>query len=264
MFNKDYYKKKFNDQINESKINTCDSTQIAINNEEVRKNMDFDSNPNTPAIKIRSLNENLINSRHNRIMLDLLNDRRETILIPERTSIVRQLSNSLNEQKINNEIVIDKSNIIEKEDNMVVLWSSDIEKRCLLFDEICQESSKKTKKSSIHHRKISNILSYSQIAIGSFGAFISVLSIIPDITKNIINTIIGGTTALLTGIKIAYKGDQTSQIEATVTIELEKISRTIQNELAKPVHLRINPFDFLVTLETERNKLIKQVAIEDE
>ena len=143
------------------------------------------------------------------------------------------------------------------------LWTDETEQHLLDFGDICNESAKKCKNSSIKHSRIGNSLQILVVLLGALSATTSIGNIATE-TKAIINTISGSLVALLTSVQSFLKFPQQAEVEANGCLELERMSRNVKIELSKAKEFRVDPYKYIIKLENQREKILRKVGIEDD
>jgi hypothetical protein len=143
------------------------------------------------------------------------------------------------------------------------LWTDEVVQQLIDFGEICTESSIKCKKSSIKHRRIGHFIQISVISLGALAAATSI-GTATNQTKEIISTISGTLIAIFTSIQSFLKFPQQAEVEASSTLELERMARSVRIELSKSKELRVDPYKFIIKLENQREKILHKIGIEDD
>ncbi len=144
-----------------------------------------------------------------------------------------------------------------------LLWTDEIEQQFLEFSTLCKYSASRCKSSAIWNNKISTIIQISLILMGSL-TFSTAIGPFNELTKQIVSTICGISIAALTSIQSFLSLGKKSEVQSQVTYELERMARAIKLELSKKKESRSDPFDEIIKLENQREKLLKRVGIEED
>ncbi len=144
------------------------------------------------------------------------------------------------------------------------VWSEDIKDYFIEFIEVCRSSSNKCRKSAIRHSYIDKFLSIFQFFAGTVIFVTSFGSIVDDSTRSYFGIVCGIITAAIAAIQAKGSYDKLSEIESQSCRNLEKMVRIIRLEIVKPPKYRVDPQEFIIHLENEREKILKKVSIVDD
>lgn len=190
--------------------------------------------------------------------------------VPRRRQIsdpspIHDSNGALNAHLSNMYKALPASNIEFKQEQVDVksLWTEEIVKRFMEFSDICKQSAKNCESTAKRNRIISISLKISLIILGALVSFISIRTL-PDSAKEITGIILGFLIAALTGILQVLNPEKNAQNQANSALELDRMARSINIEISKSPEMRVDPFDFIVKLENQREKLLKLTGMEDE
>lgn len=143
------------------------------------------------------------------------------------------------------------------------LWTDEVINYLIFFGNLCLSSADRCKKESIRHRRFSNTF---QILVILLGALITATSLgdIDNQFRMIIGTVCGASTAILTSIQGFLKFPRKSELEALAYLELGRMARNIRIQLSKSKDLRVDPYEYIIKLENQREKILRKVGIDEE
>lgn len=166
---------------------------------------------------------------------------------------------------------IDSSNIIPKNPNPFglptckhpSLWTDKMEDYFLKYIDICHASSEKCRMASVKHQYYDKLMCVFNLCSGSV-IFITSFDYIPDITKAYVAMACGIATSLVSAVQSKCSYDRLSEVEKESHRKLDKLAQMVKLELTKEKKHRVNPLLFMVVLENNREKILRQINIEDE
>ncbi len=155
---------------------------------------------------------------------------------------------------------IEQINIINEDINNN-LWNEELETQFIKFSVICYKSAQKCKHSSKIHKNISE---GSYFCIMILAVLISTISNsnLNEEDKFIITSVAGILVAIFTYFHKQSGFSSICFIEANACLELEKMARSIKLELAKSREYRLDPYKYFVTIENQREKLLRKIGID--
>ena len=145
------------------------------------------------------------------------------------------------------------------------IWTDEIVREFLKYILLCKSSADKCKKSALRHKfydilnMIVLFLSGTLLFIGSLGA-----NIFTDEQFKYVTMSCGILTDLCVTIISTFDFKEKITLESSACLQLERLYREVQIELAKPLKKRCDPSEYILRLENKREKILTQVGIEED
>jgi hypothetical protein len=143
------------------------------------------------------------------------------------------------------------------------MWTPELENYFLQFINLLQQSADKCRRASLFHKRLDWILSLVIIMVAAVLSILGFVHLSDDVQTNFSITA-GIVIAIVTGAQSKGGYDALATLESDTCLALEKNSRLVRLELAKPVMYRVSPDEFIAQLENKREKLLRKVGISDE
>lgn len=159
-------------------------------------------------------------------------------------------------QLTQNDETIKSSPLSSPRDISEDLWNDSIENYYSEFQKLCKEESSKYKILSHRNEIISNLLKFILLISGCFTFTLSI-SIPNSLFMNTTTIISSCLTAVITSLTGFFQFDKKSEIQYNIYRELDKLYNTISLELLKPTYMRSDPYEFILSLRTRRDELLK-------
>lgn len=163
---------------------------------------------------------------------------------------------NINEVQITQNETIKSSPFSSPRDISEDLWNDSIENYYSEFQKLCKEESIKYKILSYRNEIISNLLKFILLISGCFTFTLSI-SIPNSLFMNTTTIISSCLTAVITSLTGFFQFDKKSEIQYNIYRELDKLYNTISLELLKPTYMRSDPYEFILSLRTRRDELLK-------
>jgi hypothetical protein len=138
------------------------------------------------------------------------------------------------------------------------LWNDNIENYYIEFQKICIEESIRYKQLNYRHEFISNLLKFILLLSSCFTFTLS-LSSPSSVFFQVSTTITSILTTIITSIISFFTFEKRSEIEYYIYKGLDKINQNISIELIKPPHIRCDPYELILTLQNQRDELLKKI-----
>lgn len=138
------------------------------------------------------------------------------------------------------------------------LWNDDVENYYIEFQKICIDESIKYKQLNYRHEFISNLLKFI-LLISSCFTFTLSLSSPSSVFFQVSTTITSILTTIITSIISFFTFEKRSEIEYYIYKGLDKINQNISIELIKPPQIRCDPYELILTLQNQRDELLKKI-----
>lgn len=167
---------------------------------------------------------------------------------------IKQLN--MNEIQLTNEENVKSSPLSSPRDISEDLWNDSIENYYSEFQKLCKEESSKYKNLSYRNEIISNFLKFTLLISGCFTFTLSI-SIPNSLFMNTTTMISSCLTAIITSVTGFFQFDKKSEIQYNIYRELDKLYNIISLELLKPTYMRSDPYEFILSLRTRRDELLK-------
>jgi len=155
---------------------------------------------------------------------------------------------------------IKDKNLLE-ENTDTINWTDDMEDEILNFSEVCFNDSETTNNKANFYIKYGKILQVSLIVLGVSSVYISSSSV-PSEIKNNINVVFGASSAILSSVYTLFSFSKKGNKLKEISYDLSNLARIIRCELFKPITKRDNVTNFLIFIQTTRDKLLKKVDID--
>lgn len=163
---------------------------------------------------------------------------------------------NMNDVQLTNEENIKSSPLSSPRDISEDLWNDSIENYYSEFQKLCKEESGKYKNLSYRNEIISNLLKFTLLISGCFTFTLSI-SIPNSLFMNTTTMISSCLTAIITSVTGFFQFDKKSEIQYNIYRELDKLYNIISLELLKPTYMRSDPYEFILSLRTRRDELLK-------
>jgi hypothetical protein len=190
---------------------------------------------------------------NNDISIDINSDNDKQTSRISTSNIIKNLRKSLFSSKTYNNTQINLS-----EENS---WTNEMEDEILSLSDTCFNDSDNINKKANFYIKYGKILQVSLVVLGVSSVYISSSSI-PDIVKNNINIVLGASSAIISSIYSLFSFSKKGIKLKEISYDLANLSRIIRCELFKPSDHRDDITNFLIFIQTTRDKLLKKVDIE--
>ncbi len=154
-----------------------------------------------------------------------------------------------------------KDQILLEENTDTINWTDDMEDEILNFSEVCFNDSETTNNKANFYIKYGKILQVSLIVLGVSSVYISSSSV-PSEIKNNINVVFGASSAILSSVYTLFSFSKKGNKLKEISYDLSNLARIIRCELFKPITKRDNVTNFLIFIQTTRDKLLKKVDID--
>jgi len=138
------------------------------------------------------------------------------------------------------------------------LWNDNIENYYIEFQKICIEESIKYKQLNYRHEFISNFLKFILLLSSCFTFTLS-LSSPSSVFFQVSTTITSILTTIITSVISFFTFEKRSEIEYYIYKGLDKINQNISIELIKPPQIRCDPYGLILTLQNQRDELLKKI-----
>jgi hypothetical protein len=138
------------------------------------------------------------------------------------------------------------------------LWNDNVENYYIEFQKICVSESVKYKQLNYTHKLVSNLLKFI-LLISSCFTFTLSLSSPESIFFQVTTTITSILTTIITSIISFFTFEKRSEIEYYIYKGLDKINQTISIELIKPSQIRSDPYELILSLQNQRDELLKKL-----
>lgn len=138
------------------------------------------------------------------------------------------------------------------------LWNDDIENYYIEFQKICISESIKYKQLNYRHEFVSNLLKFI-LLISSCFTFTLSLSSPSSVFFQVSTTITSILTTIITSIISFFTFEKLSEIEYYIYKGLDKINQNISIELIKPFQIRCDPYELILSLQNQRDELLKKL-----
>lgn len=143
----------------------------------------------------------------------------------------------------------------------ILSWTDEMEDEILNLSETCFEDSDSINIKANFYIKYGKILQVCLIVLGVSSVYISSSSI-PTVVKDNMNVVLGASSAILSSIYTLLSFSKKGIKLKEISYDLGNLSRLIRCELFKPVTRRDNITNFLIFIQTTRDKLLKKVDID--
>lgn len=140
----------------------------------------------------------------------------------------------------------------------ISLWNDDVENYYIEFQKICVSESVKYKQLNHRDKLLSNLLKFILLISSCFTFTLSLSS--PDsVFFQVTTTITSILTTIITSIISFFAFEKRSEIEYYIYKGLDRINQTISIELIKPSQIRSDPYELILTLQNQRDELLKKL-----
>jgi hypothetical protein len=255
------------------------------------KLLDFEDPGSSTSIKIDIYSKNKDDSRYSKEILDsgykridignIIKSLRKSLLSSKKSNIVEEQQRQCSENNSSSELnrfysentengsrlkntelsILSKNSRSSEENTDTINWTDDMEDEILNLSEVCFNDSKSTNNNANFYIKYGKILQVSLIVLGVSSVYIS-SSGVPSEIKNNINVIFGASSAILSSVYTLFSFSKKGNKLKEISYDLSNLARIIRCELFKPITKRDNVTNFLIFIQTTRDKLLKKVDID--
>jgi len=206
---------------------TTDDSSI---NEQTSNNIDTHINP--PNIQPNKFNDNLKN------IID---------------SITKYSDQSSIDEAIKLDISNENINEIEEEN----MWNKEMVKEFIDISEECSEESIKYKNQSSFYINWGNSLKILNVVLG-VGSMCIASSSLSETIKNPIYIVLSGLYSISSSVYGIFSFSEKGVVLKDISYQLDNLSRMIRCEILKPPHNRQSVNDFIIFIQSARDKIIKK------
>ncbi len=183
--------------------------------------------------------------------------------VSDPVSSQNRINNIINDKLINlsNRTTAPLETVIDN--RSISVWNDEVVSQFLLFSKICHESSVKCKLRSVYNKRMGLTLKITGMIFSSLVVLTSIGSLSVEI-KQIMGIILGILITTVFGVVQLLNPEKVAEMTTNSSLELDRMSRSIKFEISKDPLTRVNPYDFIAKLESQREKLLKDTGIEDD
>jgi hypothetical protein len=155
--------------------------------------------------------------------------------------------------KYSEESSIDESTDLEEEN----MWNKEMVKEFIDISEECSEESVKYKNQSSFYINWGNSLKILNVVLGVSSMCIASSSL-DESVKNPIYIVLSGLYSISSSVYGIFSFSEKGVVLKDISYQLDNLSRMIRCEILKPPHNRQSVNDFIIFIQSARDKIIKK------
>jgi len=159
--------------------------------------------------------------------------------------------------KYGDESSIDENTDFENEFKEENMWNKEMVKEFIDISEECSEESIKYKKQSSFYINWGNSLKILNVVLG-VGSMCIASSSLDESIKNPIYIVLSGLYSISSSVYGIFSFSEKGVVLKDISYQLDNLSRMIRCEILKPSHNRQSVNDFIIFIQSARDKIIKK------